>query len=217
MSKIKVGDIAVCSQGRLGILTNAEKQEIEYPDGTKAEAYVGFYATDYALRDGTKIKAGDIWCSRNPKILGNVEEAIDCLEARRAIDNLIEGTDNHFYVRDENETIDADSNTIGLSLNKLAYVISLWGKRQKFDTPTSLDTREERILMNEKLMLIVTEVAEACEALRNLDYEHMEEELADIIIRTLNLTGTLGINIDEIVAGKMEINRGRPVKHGKDC
>lgn len=217
MSEIRVGDIAVCSKGRLGILTHAERQKITYTDGKTAEAYIGIHARDYILPDGTKIRAGDEWCSRDPKFLGNIEEAKDCLESRRALDAIIEKDENVFYVRDEDEELNVDSHTLGLSLNKLAYVIKLWGEKQQFDTPTSLDTREDRILMNEKLMLVVTEAAEACEALRELDFDNMELELADIIIRVLNLSGTLGIDIDKRVAEKMEINRGRPIKHGKDC
>ena len=46
--------------------------------------------------------------------------------------------------------------------------------------------------------------------------EHFTEELADVIIASLSVAGKLGIDIDAAVRRKMEINRGRPWKHGKD-
>ena len=49
----------------------------------------------------------------------------------------------------------------------------------------------------------------------NYDSEFCEE-LADVIITALSVAGNLGIDIDAAVRGKMEINRVRPWKHGKD-
>lgn len=42
-----------------------------------------------------------------------------------------------------------------------------------------------------------------------------EEELADIIIRVLDLSGHRGINIGRAVLVKMQYNKTRPHKHGK--
>ena len=42
------------------------------------------------------------------------------------------------------------------------------------------------------------------------------EELADVIIASLSVAGKLGIDIDEAVRRKIEINKGRPWKHGKE-
>lgn len=42
------------------------------------------------------------------------------------------------------------------------------------------------------------------------------EELADVIIASLSVAGKLGIDIDAAVRRKMEINKGRPWKHGKE-
>lgn len=49
----------------------------------------------------------------------------------------------------------------------------------------------------------------------NYDSEFCEE-LADVIITALSVAGNLGIDIDAAVRGKMEINKSRPWKHGKD-
>lgn len=42
------------------------------------------------------------------------------------------------------------------------------------------------------------------------------EELADVIIMCLSVSGKLGIDIDAAVRRKMEINKARPWKHGKE-
>lgn len=42
-------------------------------------------------------------------------------------------------------------------------------------------------------------------------------ELADVIIMALSAAGQLGIDIDHYVRSKMEINRKRPYKHGKEA
>ena len=42
------------------------------------------------------------------------------------------------------------------------------------------------------------------------------DELADVIIASLSVAGKLGIDIDAAVRRKMEINRARPWKHGKE-
>lgn len=47
------------------------------------------------------------------------------------------------------------------------------------------------------------------------DGEKYAEELSDVIIASLSVAGKLGIDIDAAVRRKMEINKGRPWKHGK--
>lgn len=42
------------------------------------------------------------------------------------------------------------------------------------------------------------------------------DELADVIIMCLSVAGRLEIDIDAAVKRKMEINKGRPWKHGKE-
>ena len=48
------------------------------------------------------------------------------------------------------------------------------------------------------------------------DAEAYAEELADVIIAALSVAGKLNIDIDAAVRRKMEINRARPWKHGKE-
>lgn len=73
------------------------------------------------------------------------------------------------------------------------------------------------------LMLMVSELGEACEAQRrNItksehipDFTGEEEELADCIIRILDYAGAYNLRLAEAVIAKMKYNRTRPYKHGK--
>ena len=68
----------------------------------------------------------------------------------------------------------------------------------------------------EALMLIVTEIAEACEAHRKDLYDQhlpkrkgIEVELADAVIRICDLAGGLNLDIGSAVAEKLQYNRSR--------
>lgn len=70
----------------------------------------------------------------------------------------------------------------------------------------------------ELLCLIHSEVSEALEAYRNNNSEEMAEELADIIIRVLDMAEGLKINITNEIIRKHEINKSREYRHGnKKC
>ena len=64
------------------------------------------------------------------------------------------------------------------------------------------------------LALITSEVSEALEDFRKDDKEHFAEEIADVVIRVLDLTGGMGIDIDAEIAKKLEINKNRGFRHG---
>lgn len=66
-----------------------------------------------------------------------------------------------------------------------------------------------------RLMLIVSEVSEALEAVRKGDNENFKEELADVIIRVCDLAGELSIDLDDEIMKKINKNKDRPYKHGK--
>ena len=72
-------------------------------------------------------------------------------------------------------------------------------------------------VVGEKLMLIVSEVAEAMEGhrkgLRDDKLPHrpmIEVELADAVIRIADLAGALGLDLGGAIAEKMEYNCNRP-------
>ena len=50
----------------------------------------------------------------------------------------------------------------------------------------------------------------------SVNAEDYTDELADVIIASLSVAGKLGIDIDAAVRSKMEINKARPWKHGKE-
>ena len=66
-----------------------------------------------------------------------------------------------------------------------------------------------------KIALIMTELGEAIEGHRAEDYDNFREEMADVFIRLLDLTGALGIDIEAEIQEKMQTNLKRPYKHGK--
>ena len=102
-------------------------------------------------------------------------------------------------------------------LNELASEIMQWRQGHGFLTPGDLATESNRDAMLGKLMLVVTEVAEAAEAVRHADMANFQEEIADACIRLFDIAGTCGIDLDAEIADKMQKNRARPVKHGKQC
>lgn len=90
--------------------------------------------------------------------------------------------------------------------------------------------------IGELLMLVTSELSEALEAHRKgrkadrygfswkndrkEDFEEFikdsfEDEIADVVIRLLDMCGGLGIDIDFHVTEKLEYNKTRPHKHGK--
>ena len=93
-------------------------------------------------------------------------------------------------------------------LNKLAVAITAWREEKGFKAPT-----EENV--PEKLMLVVSELGEALEADRRGDRSNFEEELADAIIRLLDMCESMEVDIALAVAAKMEVNEKRPTRHGK--
>ena len=62
---------------------------------------------------------------------------------------------------------------------------------------------------------IDTEVAEGIDAMRDLDYEQLAEEIADRVIRCMNLANRLGIDLEKAIIDKHMKNLKRPKKHGR--
>jgi phosphoribosyl-ATP pyrophosphohydrolase len=74
---------------------------------------------------------------------------------------------------------------------------------------------ENPSVIPEKLALVHSEVSEALDALRDDDQEHFAEELADVLIRTLDIAAFCGLSMDEAVEAKMQKNLGRPQLNGR--
>jgi hypothetical protein len=111
-------------------------------------------------------------------------------------------------------------------LDDLAGDISGWAEEKGFwplldtDDPSTvrwLDAAEK----SQKLLLIVTELAECCEGIRKPveasieGFTNEEEEIADALIRLLDYAGHYHLRIGAALAAKMAVNEGRPFRHGK--
>jgi NTP pyrophosphatase (non-canonical NTP hydrolase) len=93
------------------------------------------------------------------------------------------------------------------TLNDWAKYIADWRKRKKFVTKwKNLPT---------KLMLVVTELAEAMEGYRDNNKDKVKEELGDAFIRIADIFGSLGWDFDETVENIMENNELRPLMHNR--
>ena len=115
------------------------------------------------------------------------------------------------------------------AMQQLAADITLWAQEKGFwnTFPVSTLTAEDHrkiVLMQktQKIMLVVTELAELVEGLRDskedetFGFTNEEEEVADAIIRLLDYAGYYSLRIGEVLGAKMAKNEGRPHKHGKE-
>jgi len=70
----------------------------------------------------------------------------------------------------------------------------------------------------ELLCLVHSEISEALEAYRNHDDENLAEELADAVIRLMDMAEGLGIDLQAAIIKKHNINQSRSYRHGgKAC
>lgn len=106
-------------------------------------------------------------------------------------------------------------------MNNLGKRIQLWRESKGFITPSTISDVDwtgpvtDGDMMIGKLMLVVTEVSEAAEAVRSNDLKNFGEELADVFIRLLDICATTGIDIKAAIDAKMKINEQRAYKHGR--
>jgi len=104
------------------------------------------------------------------------------------------------------------------SLTALSQSIHAWAHRKGFYTgehrPPCVHVGGNRLAV---LMLVVTELGEAAEAIRRDDESNFREEIADAIIRLLDLAAADGMDIHQEIEDKMAFNEQRPVRHGKVC
>ena len=75
--------------------------------------------------------------------------------------------------------------------------------------------------ISQKIALIMSECGEALEAMRKNHYgleekDTFEDELADVFIRLADLCGQCDIDIERQIEWKMELNKTRGAKHGKN-
>lgn len=106
---------------------------------------------------------------------------------------------------------------MAIGMNALADEVHAIAKSKGFYEPPPT--------VPERLCLIHSEVSEALEAYRDgaegltLSDEGKPEglasELADVVIRVLDMACYMGINIEQAIRLKIDYNRSRPFKHGR--
>lgn len=114
------------------------------------------------------------------------------------------------------------------NLNEIAADIAFTSTSKGFESPNVVN-------INQKLLLVVSEVCEAQEELRDgkgfteVYYEDawtkdmlpvnkpcgFPSEIADAIIRLLHIAHCTGININDVIEEKIAFNKTRPEKHGR--
>lgn len=164
------------------------------------------------------------------RLHGKAAQNRDCREEDAILDEM--DIVWHKMSDEEHQELDGGWDCCGGSLNYMAREIAKWSVSKGWET----NWRN----VPEKLMLAVTELAEAMEWYRYFSEEDFQElgrglkelasergddslvqfrfEIADTIIRLLNLSASLGIDIEAAIAAKMERNTKRPHRHGgKNC
>lgn len=77
---------------------------------------------------------------------------------------------------------------------------------------------ETRRPVPELLCLIHSEISEALEAYRKQDEANLREEMADVMIRIMDMAEAYGYDLESEIIRKNEINKARPYRHGgKRC
>lgn len=85
------------------------------------------------------------------------------------------------------------------------------------DAPHAAKTAQRDFVLAQ-LAKIASEVGECVDVVQKQeDYDGLGEELADIVIRTMDLASFMGYALGDLVSAKMIKNESRPYKHGKLC
>lgn len=123
------------------------------------------------------------------------------------------------------------------SITNWVEEITAWGKRKGWDKPALCKTKGlgrrapkgvDHNAVLAKLMLVVTELAEAAEEVRDDKWstyygplgelgdkpEGFITEMADAVIRIFHLAGLLGLDLEGAIREKMAYNETRSHRHG---
>lgn len=118
-------------------------------------------------------------------------------------------------------------NTTAAAINGLSAEIGEWSESKGFreDWAGALiaeSSAQQSNVISTKLMLTVSELSEALETLRDNGADgvlkgegNFGEELADAVIRILDLAHMIGSPIGDEIMRKVESNNNRPYKHGR--
>ena len=129
--------------------------------------------------------------------------------------DYIEQLENHISLNTLRDSIFEDAVAHGLwekTDNAVQRFIEEYQRLEMYNLRCVPD--QDEVLRKKAVNVIQTEIMELEYSSDNK--EAYTEELADVIIASLSVAGKLGIDIDAAVRRKMEINRARPWKHGKE-
>jgi len=94
-------------------------------------------------------------------------------------------------------------------------VLEEYKKNGYWDNWKKAESQNKEITDIAELGLIATEIGEAIEAVRDGDERELGFELADIVIRTLNMANRKGIDIESHILAKNKKNLKREKMHGR--
>lgn len=111
-------------------------------------------------------------------------------------------------------------------INQLAHDIHEWAISKgfydreyiRYVDPVTGDVEgkvRNESLPSEKLLLAVSEICEAQDAMRDGNYVLETEEIADAIIRLLDYCAWRNMDIEKMINDKMSVNENRPHLHGR--
>lgn len=111
-------------------------------------------------------------------------------------------------------------NDMAVDIHEVAKLKGFWDNATiTFKDPVTGDV-EGRVknpsIIGEKLALVHSEVSEALEANRDGNGPLFAEELADVVIRVLDLAEHEGIDMEREITTKMRKNADRPRLHGRN-
>lgn len=119
-----------------------------------------------------------------------------------------------------NDAIDAQEITLNNLRDEVyadAIKHGLWEDTDKYADELGENETEKTMFAHvEAVKKVFFEADEALEAAENSNIKGMIEELADVIIQALSTAGYLKVDIDAAVRRKIEFNKTRPWKHGKE-
>lgn len=146
--------------------------------------------------------------------MSELAKLLDCITPRQ-FQQLIFEAERRGLVSRKKDTL-----TIG-DLSRKAHANAkahgFWEDWEMIDClpPESDKERWRDSAISTRLLLIISEVTEALEALRRGDRAGFREEIADTFIRLGDLCGGLNIDAELMILSKMRLNENRPYKHGK--
>ena len=76
------------------------------------------------------------------------------------------------------------------------------------------DNTSNPLYVPAKLALIASEVTEALESHRKGDDAHIVVDLADIVLRTMDLASALNVDLAKAILDKAELNKKRTFRNG---